>query len=98
MIIAWEDYKAAKSKDSNYFKARLDIIEMVTGEIGCLINYINKTGWTKINNKDIEIAVFQKTNSNSELKQIVVPLNKTFADYADAMIRVANTLIQDINS
>jgi hypothetical protein len=52
-----------------------------------VIRYFKGLGWVQIPNKSPDLKVFQFTKDH--LYQVIVPLDKDFDDYADAMYRIA---------
>lgn len=49
--------------------------------------YLEQTGWRSIQYKRTDVKVYQITNGQS-FKQVMVPLNKEFVDYKQAMLDV----------
>ena len=51
-----------------------------------VVSYLEETGWEKFKIKKKYIKVYQKVINKVEFHQITIPIDKTLADYKEAML------------
>lgn len=59
-----------------------------------IVRFLRGLGWCRIKNKNEQLAIFQKMH-DSDLFQIVVPLNSEYADYGEMMYNAATILASE---
>lgn len=62
---------------------RMDLIKKINPYI--VVKYLIDTGWTQYKRKNESIKVFQKNTNRNEFYQVIIPIDKTLADYNQAM-------------
>lgn len=58
--------------------------------------FLRGLGWSRINNKNENLAIFQKTN-DGDLFQIVLPRKSEYSDYGEMMYKAATILASEQN-
>lgn len=62
---------------------RMDLVKKIDPYI--VVKYLIDAGWTLYKRKNESIKVFQKITEKNEFYQVTIPIDKTLADYNQAM-------------
>lgn len=69
---------------------RMDLIKKINPYI--VVKYLIDTGWTQYKRKNESIKVFQKNTDKNEFCQVTIPIDKTLADYNQAMFEAVEQI------
>lgn len=69
---------------------RMDLIKKINPYI--VVKYLIDAGWTPYKRKNESIKVFQKNTDKNEFCQVTIPIDKTLADYNQAMFEAVEQI------